>query len=363
MFDNEINFLPPKMKSGKIRNKKKREDLVKPQTLYTKPEEPFREKQKPEKISEHSGKSKNPNFFKKVGAFFGKFLKTKKKKFLIEKPKQSPKKFVAEGQSDSNKIIEPIVAKPIKSSPENKVKNVSQIKPLVYQKKEMSPDMAKATVLPVKPTHLTVPSVSGTNHPKEAGVNLMPEGASVNIDFKNKILVLVAGLVFVAVVLGLSFLGIRLYSRSFAKDSASAQEELLDIENEINVYKEYRQEYQGLSEKINLALNLIKKHKHWSKLFPVIESITHSDVLYSSFVGDISGQITLSSSAPGFRVLAQQILILKDSGTIIENFDISEIGLVSFNASDDSDRFAPRVAFNLTLKFNPDFFLSLENQP
>lgn len=369
MFDNEINFLSSEVKQRKSQNKKSPGPLVKPQILYTKPEKSFQEKQE---ITENrqTETPKKPNFFKKAGSFFSKFLKSKSQKPPHIKFKKSPDRPdvkdplvpkknseppAAKAQPGPDKIIEPIVAKSTESGPENKVKDIFQTKPSAHPKKEMPPGASMADITPEKQAHFTTPSISKTNQQKEAGVNLMPEDVTINIDFKNKILVLVGGVVFVAVIIGLSFLGIRLYSRSFVQDSVSTQEELLDIEDEINIYEEYRNESQDLSEKIDIASNLIKAHKHWSKLFPVIESITHSDILYSNFLGDVSGQVTLSPSAPGFKVVAQQILILKDSGEIIDNFDVSEIGLASSGSSDGS---ASGATFNLTLKFNPDFFLT-----
>ena len=386
MFDNEINFLPQGKKSRMADSKKGSKPFVKPNIAYTKTEEPFQEEQEvQEKIEKQldpknkgvfsiSSKSIAPisavklvsvrdsknlkklNFFKKISVFVNKILKSKKKETLIDKPGKPLEKPVIPDH------IELAPIKPAQAKPEPIIEEISKVSSIIPPEKEIQPqpDKEKIIPLPKKSSSFTVPSLSKIDQPKEAGVNLMPENIAVDVSFKNKIFIMIGGIIFAGVIIGLSFLGIRLYSRSFVNDSTDTQNELLDIEKEIKVYEKYRRESNVLAEQIGLTLDLVKAHKHWSKLFPAIEFITHADVLYSEFIGDISGQINLSSSAPNFKVLAQQILMLKDNGEIIEDFDVSDIGIFSKIGLDDPADSDTKVAFSLTLKFNPDFFLASE---
>lgn len=102
--------------------------------------------------------------------------------------------------------------------------------------------------------------------------------------------------------------------------------------------------YQG---KINNFSSLMSAHKYSSQVFPLIESLVHPKVSFSSFSFDMETRIvTVSGKTDNFLTLGQQTDILKGE-KLIQNVELSDISF-------DEDG---KVSFAFELVLDPQVFI------
>jgi len=98
--------------------------------------------------------------------------------------------------------------------------------------------------------------------------------------------------------------------------------------------------------KIDHFSYLVGQHLKASRIFEIIQKVTHPQVWFSKFdFNSREGQLKLSGETQNFVTLEQQTLILKGEEKIdkvnLENFSITKEG---------------KIGFDLSLSFNPDIF-------
>jgi len=103
-------------------------------------------------------------------------------------------------------------------------------------------------------------------------------------------------------------------------------------------------------QKINDFSSLLASHKYNSQVFPLIESLTHPKVAFSSFSLDTEKQtIALSGVTDSFQTLDQQLTIFKNE-KLIKKVELSNI---SFGEGG-------KVSFDFKLILDPQVFIKIE---
>lgn len=102
----------------------------------------------------------------------------------------------------------------------------------------------------------------------------------------------------------------------------------------------------SFKDKIDMFSYLIEQHLESSKVFGIIQKVTHPKVWFSNFDFN-SRQKTLkvSGKTQNFESLGQQLIILENEETI-DNVDLETISISKEGG----------IEFNLSLSFKPDAF-------
>lgn len=132
-----------------------------------------------------------------------------------------------------------------------------------------------------------------------ARINLMPEGFKTQGKPK-LIILLIAGYLLFGLCL-ISLAGLYTWQFILQKDLNKLEKQNIDLpQGQID------------QQKINRLAKLLNNHIYWSRVLPLIEQNTLSNVFFSSFSGDAQKNIViLSGNVANYTVLAKQVKALE----------------------------------------------------
>lgn len=187
------------------------------------------------------------------------------------------------------------------------------------------------------------------NHVLE--VNLVKEEIVKYFDWQKGLLVFLFAIFFSLSFLSLIYWGVSWWfdNRQITSSSLNAQEyfrigkEIKELEPELN-------EVLAFKEKIDLSNSILDSHIYWTNFFDFLENNTLSNVYFSSFSGDISGNYQFSATSDSINAINAQIKKLLDN-PYVKNARVD-----STNIGTDNEG-APKISFNLFFLVDPKIFL------
>jgi hypothetical protein len=121
----------------------------------------------------------------------------------------------------------------------------------------------------------------------------------------------------------------------------------LDLTREMSPEKiSLEKEILASKNKIDDFSYLIEQHLEVSRIFEIIQKITHPQVLFSKFdLNSRQGALKIFGETQNFETLGQQILILRGEAVI------NKVNLETVSIGKEG-----KINFDLSLFFNPDIF-------
>jgi len=207
--------------------------------------------------------------------------------------------------------------------------------------------------------NLASPSVSATalganrQNPKILEVNLIKDEVQVSFDYNRGFFILIMMLVVAGLLVTEVYLGLDWWQRQ-----ENARVEELRVETD-----KIGREATELNNKLASALtfkeksaafsSLLEKHVYWNNFFSWLEKNTLTTIKYKDFVGDLTGEYTLSGQAQTLADISWQVkTLLDDPLTVSVEVKQATVGERSENSE------AGPVAFELQLKVKPEIFLN-----
>ena len=144
-------------------------------------------------------------------------------------------------------------------------------------------------------------------------------------------------MIFVLAVFLLSYFGLIFGYKNFVEAQIiKKDQELEELANQVP--KEEQEEFLKFQYQIINLQSLLNKHVIASKVLPLIEANTNSQVYFSGFdIGVSAGRLNLQAVVPSYDVLAQQLAVFERLPAVmryqISNARTAEGGRVQFDVS------------------------------
>lgn len=184
------------------------------------------------------------------------------------------------------------------------------------------------------------------------GVNLMSQEALKNVartHQKKNLVILGSGVLAAIALSALLFVGIRLYAYVIAQNARQLSVNLGKIDEEITAIERNAPALNKFQNKLATLKSLLEGHIYWSQFITELEKYTLPTVSYDTLSVAPGSAMSFSATAPDFRTLARQLLILQEAKSLVQDVRITA-GSAQLDQSGDING----VGFEVSFTMNPN---------
>lgn len=190
----------------------------------------------------------------------------------------------------------------------------------------------------------------------KSDVNLLPQELNL-VSRENIISMIISTLLISIVILFVIYFAILIYKINIDRQINSLDLKIEEIVKNSEDFDKLIVEIEDWKSRIQKINGLLNKHVYWTEFFARVEANTLPEVKFSSFAGSVSGNITLSASAPDYYTVARQWIHLKGAKDFVEDA-IIEGASASGSQSSGIDT---KINFSLILDLVDDIFYKKNN--
>lgn len=207
------------------------------------------------------------------------------------------------------------------------------------------------------------PKQAETQKPKAPlfGVNLMSQEAMREVargHQKKNFMILSGGVIAGLVLFALAFVGVRVYAYVIAKDARQLSVNLGKIDEEITALEKNSAVLNQFQNRLTVLKSLLDGHIYWSQFIAELEKYTLPSVAYDALSVAPGTAISFSATAPDFRTLARQLLVLQEAKSLVDAVRITA-GSAQLDQSGDIDG----VSFEVSFTMNPNILKKAIDPP
>lgn len=190
----------------------------------------------------------------------------------------------------------------------------------------------------------------------KSDVNLLPQELNL-VSRENIISMIISTLLISIVILFVIYFAILIYKINIDRQINSLDLKIEEVVKNSEDFDKLIVEIEDWKSRIQKIKGLLNKHVYWTEFFAKVEASTLPEVKFSSFAGSVSGNITLSASAPDYYTVARQWIYLKGAKDFVEDVVI-EGASASGSQSSGIDT---KINFSLILDLADDIFYKKNN--
>ncbi len=188
---------------------------------------------------------------------------------------------------------------------------------------------------------------------KKDGINLIQDDLRVPSGRALFFIFLYPFLISLGIVLGIYF-ALKVYDLQIQKNIQNLDKQATETISSAGNYNGLITELEDWQTKTRRIKELLTKHIYWTEFFSKLEDNTLENVRFSSFSGNIQGNLTFLASAPNYETVVRQWMHLKRADKFVKNVIISGATL-----STNKDN-ASGVSFSVTLDLVDNIFYKTE---
>lgn len=192
------------------------------------------------------------------------------------------------------------------------------------------------------------------------GVNLMSQEAMRDVargHQKKNLMILSSGVIAGLVLFILAFVGVRVYAYVIAQNARQLSVNLGKIDEEITTLEKNSASLNQFQNKLSILKSLLDGHIYWSQFITELEKYTLPSVAYDALSVAPGTAISFSATAPNFRTLARQLLVLQEAKSLADAVRITA-GSAQLDQSGDIDG----VSFEVSFTMNPNILKKAADQ-
>lgn len=192
------------------------------------------------------------------------------------------------------------------------------------------------------------------SNPDVLDVNLVKDELIVFFDWKKNITIAFLILILTSLLIFEVNNILKYWEKIEILKAEKIEREIEEVKKEVIVLNNKASNALLFKEKSLAFTKLLNDHIYWSNFFKFLEKNTLNTVKYSGFSGDISGDYSLSASAPSYAEASWQAKVLKDS-PYVDDLEITSAKLVQdYYLEFDEEGEEKKIAFDY-VSFVVDF--------
>lgn len=233
-----------------------------------------------------------------------------------------------------------------------KKKGIKAKKKKTKNKKEEKKDKKKLKKPKKKNNFLSIFKKKDKEEKKEGefDVNLLPFGSNIPTARKMISILLIAFILSMALVF-IAYFGYSLYKERVFNVYEDLEDKIVSQSNSIKKYDSFIAEIEDWEVKIKEIDSFVDRHIYWTLFFERLEENTLPGVEFTGFAGNIENVIVFEASAPDYKTVSKQWLLLREADDFINSVSIDSISLL------DNGEGGVKVSFSLVVDFKEEVFL------